>query len=242
MSAVTERVQLNCSLPDDLPAVSGNGGQSAQALLHVLLAFSDRAAVLEITAHTSPRGVHLTITEKGDSDSREPSNDSIVHWRTAQTLLLRSGAEIHMEPDHCELVFQTIDAQNSAPNSRPESSGAAKRVLIIDDEEGIARILETSLRDRFAPTIASSGEEALRLISEGAFDAIVCDVNLPDMNGVELFQKIARIRPEQLPHLIFITGGVIDESINTFIERAQVPCLEKPFRISEVIRAVQSRL
>jgi CheY-like chemotaxis protein len=186
--------------------------------------------------------VHLAIAESGESESREASADSTAHWRTAQTLLLRSGAQIHVEPGKCELVFRTIDAQSKMIESPSDSPAARKRVLIVDDEEGIARILETSLRDRFAPTIASSGEEALRLITESAFDAIVCDVNLADMNGVELFQKIARVRPEQLPHLIFITGGVVDESIHAFIERAQVPCLEKPFRISEVIRAVQNRM
>lgn len=69
-----------------------------------------------------------------------------------------------------------------------------QKILIIDDEPGIVRMLETILRKEGYTAISSAftGQEALEKISHHSYDLIVLDVMLPDMDGFQLCQKIRR--------------------------------------------------
>ena len=67
------------------------------------------------------------------------------------------------------------------------------RVLIIDDEEKITRILKDAITSEgFDVETSSSAEEALPLIEKGGIDIILCDLRLDGMDGLELLTKVGR--------------------------------------------------
>ena len=72
------------------------------------------------------------------------------------------------------------------------------RILFVDDEpnvlDGLRRMLY-SLRHEWDMTFVSSGAEALRRLSESAFDVLVTDVRMPGMNGIELLQEVIQRHP-----------------------------------------------
>ena len=118
------------------------------------------------------------------------------------------------------------------------------RVLCVDDEsaigEVITKILRTQLRCRVET--ASSGEEALRRIARRAYDVVVVDYVMPNMDGGELYRRLERDRPEVIPRLMFITGDTLTPSTVEFIQASGRPLLEKPFGLTDLTDAIHRML
>jgi PAS domain S-box-containing protein len=117
---------------------------------------------------------------------------------------------------------------------RPPSAppGARTRVLVVDDEPLVASLLQRMLQPLHDVAIATSGPEALRAIEEVPFDAIVCDVMMPGMTGMELYATL-RQRDEALAsRMVFMTGGAFVPRVAEFLSGVPNPKLEKPFPLS----------
>lgn len=85
-----------------------------------------------------------------------------------------------------------------------------KRILVIDDEEGIAQVLKRYLASRGYNVDAEyCAEGALRRLSSETFDAIFLDVNLPGMNGMQALEKIESCTAAP----VFIISGYADEEL-----------------------------
>jgi PAS domain S-box-containing protein len=113
------------------------------------------------------------------------------------------------------------------------------RVLVVDDEPFVLRTLERILAPLHDVATASSAAEAMARITEAAgFDAILCDVMMPGMNGMELYRALERSRPELAARVIFVTGGALVDEVRAFLERAGTPVVEKPFAPAQILAAV----
>jgi len=103
------------------------------------------------------------------------------------------------------------------------------RVMLIDDEPLVAETIARLLRQDHDVTVATRGEDAISLITTGArFDAIVSDVMMPTMTGIELSEELQRLAPEQAQRLIFLSGGAFTEHARARLEQIGVPQLAKP--------------
>lgn len=84
----------------------------------------------------------------------------------------------------------------------------------------------------------TSGRAALARICDGErFDAIFCDLMMPDFNGMDLYEAIALQAAELLDRVVFMTGGAYTEEAVEFLERVPNPRLEKPI-LPQVLQAV----
>jgi DNA-binding NtrC family response regulator len=109
------------------------------------------------------------------------------------------------------------------------------RVLIIDDEVMLGHTFKLGLDDAFDVELETSGQGALRRILAGeAFDAIFCDLRLPELSGMEIRASIAKNRPTLLPRFVLMTGGAVTDEARDFLETYDGPVLNKPFRLGEV--------
>lgn len=129
---------------------------------------------------------------------------------------------------------------DSAP---PKSNTPARRgvVLVIDDDALVRMSLGHILSLDHQVTMCESGPEALKLFAAGArFDAILCDVNMPGMDGPELYEHMLAAVPDQLERTIFLTGGAYTTRAQSFLARISNEQLEKPFEF-ETLRAVLAR-
>jgi signal transduction histidine kinase/CheY-like chemotaxis protein len=119
------------------------------------------------------------------------------------------------------------------------SSGIRRRVLIIDDEDPLLAVLERSLAGHHDVVVASGGEEALGRIRDGErFDVILCDLMMPGMTGMALFDELATTAPELQRRVAFVTGGVFGADATSFLESKQNPVIQKPFTVSEVLAVI----
>lgn len=108
-----------------------------------------------------------------------------------------------------------------------------RKVLIVDDEELVRNYVRRALASRgWEITEASNGADALDAIRKICFDAVVCDLKMPDIRGEEVIKKILELRPGM--KIIAITGSVSNIQ-NPLMPGTEVDgFLLKPFGIDEI--------
>ena len=139
---------------------------------------------------------------------------------------------------------RVLDVQVAVPAAgQPAKATRATRVLIIDDEVVFANALRRLLaRDRHAITIVNDAKEAVaRALAGERFDAILCDLMMPSMSGMEAHAQMMAIAPEQAGRMIFLTGGAFSPSAKEFLARIQNPWFDKPCDL-EALRAAILRI
>ena len=125
-----------------------------------------------------------------------------------------------------------VVAPMSAPANEPVSAGNGerrRRVMLIDDEPQVVHTAQRLLRKDYDVTVAVCGKDALALIADGArFDAIISDVMMPNMTGIDLFEELQRIAPDQARRVVFLSGGAFTAQTRERLDQLGVPQLEKP--------------
>ena len=110
-----------------------------------------------------------------------------------------------------------------------------KRVLTIDDEPYIVELIEEILgRDGHEVEKALTGEEGLRKLYGDIYDLIFLDIKMPGLDGMEVYNRIARERPELLKRLVFLTGDVVGMDTMSFLNKSGCSYIGKPFGMKEV--------
>lgn len=112
------------------------------------------------------------------------------------------------------------------------------RVLIVEDDpliaEGIVAVLDG---EGLVARAATTGQEALVLVDEFEPDLMLLDLRLPDADGRDVYDLIAKRRPD-LP-VVFSSGEAMEEGLEPYLRRPNVRFLLKPFAIDELMKAIQ---
>ena len=105
------------------------------------------------------------------------------------------------------------------------------RILLVDDEpllhKSYARLLKMCM-DQEVVTAANGAEALAELEVEEPFDAIICDVSMPGMSGVDLHGEVCERHPELVSRFVFLSGGITNEGVAEYIQRSGTRVLEKP--------------
>ncbi len=115
-------------------------------------------------------------------------------------------------------------------------------VLVIDDENAIRNALRRFFERRgWVVEEASDGGKGLETLmarDENYFDAMVCDLKMPGVSGMQVYSTLARKRPALLKRLIFATGDVASADAAAFLQETRCPVLEKPYELSLLAETV----
>jgi PAS domain S-box-containing protein len=115
-----------------------------------------------------------------------------------------------------------------------------KRILVVDDEPGIAGVLAEVLQlDGHEVAVVPHGEAALERLRQQTYDLILSDIRMPELDGPGLYWEIERCYPNLLSRIVFLTGDTLSPGTREFLEQTGVPCLSKPFSLMEVRQIVQ---
>jgi CheY-like chemotaxis protein len=116
-----------------------------------------------------------------------------------------------------------------------------RRILIVDDE----RLLAETLRAMIAAEsdaevqIVTSGARAADLIAtDGDFDAVICDLAMPGIDGVALYEEIRRRGSPLADRFVLMTGGTFTDATAAFLARTPIPRLDKPFESGQLHAAL----
>ncbi|HVH41791.1 MAG TPA: ATP-binding protein [Labilithrix sp.] len=119
--------------------------------------------------------------------------------------------------------------------------GERRRLLVVDDEAPVIRLFRRMLTADHEIVVAASGREALELLrDDGAFDAVLCDVMMPDLTGADVHREIARRSPALAARFVFVTGGAFGERARAYVDATDQPTVSKPFNRSHILRAIDA--
>jgi DNA-binding response OmpR family regulator len=119
----------------------------------------------------------------------------------------------------------------------------AKRILVVDDDENILSLERTILEQKgFEVTTAGGGKEALRILGDGAFDLVLLDVMMPELDGFAVCRKIKEDpRHREMP-VIFLTAKGGGEALAEGFESGAVMYINKPFTANKLLTIVNTML
>ncbi len=148
------------------------------------------------------------------------------------------------------------------PAPPPTADGPLRRILVVDDEPLIVSSLTVALSRsetreakrgdtrsrgaRGAETLEwevlgeTSPERARALLETGVYDAIVCDVMMPTITGIDLHQYVIEKNPALAARFVFMTGGTYTARARDYLEKVANPRLTKPFEIPDLVAAIEA--
>lgn len=159
-----------------------------------------------------------------------------------QATVVAHGGEISIRPRAgggtvVRLLLPTLEAEASENpiGGQVEGGASQRRVLVVDDDPLVLRSLTRVLARDFEVASARNGREALDLVrAGGTFDAMLCDLMMPELSGIELHELLEHDDPELAKRTVFLTGGAFSGRAQTFLEAVGQPHLEKPVDLKTV--------
>ena len=115
------------------------------------------------------------------------------------------------------------------------------RILVIDDEKGIRSTLKEILEyEKYEVDLAASGPEGLQKFQDEKYDIILCDIKMPDMDGIEVISKI--FEQETETQVIMISGhGNIDTAVQA-IKKGAYDFIEKPLDLNRLLITIRNAM
>jgi signal transduction histidine kinase/ActR/RegA family two-component response regulator len=114
-----------------------------------------------------------------------------------------------------------------------------RRILAVDDEALLLKAYRRMLADLHVAETALGASEAIRLLErDHAFDVILCDLQMPEMSGMELYAWACVRWPELARRFVFVTGGAFSPDAKRFLEESVCAVIQKPFRLEDLMKLV----
>jgi CheY-like chemotaxis protein len=118
-----------------------------------------------------------------------------------------------------------------------------KSVMVVDDEIRISELIyDVLIRHGANVQVAASSVDACERLAEREYDLIICDQMMPGLSGHSLFRLLKSENPERRSLFLFLAGDVITAEARQFYAQPDVQYLRKPFRIQDLVDAVEGLL
>ena len=141
------------------------------------------------------------------------------------------------EPGAEDADASATEARLARQAARAMHPAGVRRVLVVDDDADVARLLAEMLAGHDV-TVCNDGVDALELLHTGStFDAVVCDVVMPGLGGMQLHEELSRRWPDLAERIVFVSGGAITDETARFLAATTNPVLRKPCTVSELRNA-----
>lgn len=118
-----------------------------------------------------------------------------------------------------------------------------KHVLVVDDDIELALTYQELLQAHdYQASTAGNGRDALKLVMSTKVNAIVCDLNMPELAGDLFYREVGRACPELLKGFIFVTANADNPLYETFLRSICAPVLAKPVSIEHLLETLEAVL
>ena len=256
----------------DTPPVDGSESRLGQVFLNLLInasqALPDRrveANRITVRAFTDNKGwATVEVSDNGEGIPEEAMSQIFDPFYTTKGIAEGTGLGLSI----CKSIVQSMGGSITA-HSQPGQgttfrvrlppsegtqvrrkkrapavgpSGVKARVVVVDDEPLVGRSIRRALRHHEV-RVFTSGKEAIEtLCSDSPIDIVFCDIMMPEMSGMEVFEIVQARRPEIATRFVFMTGGAFTPKARDFVEATAVLCLEKPFELAQIRDLVTERI
>lgn len=105
-----------------------------------------------------------------------------------------------------------------------------EKVLLIEDDGVLNALMATQLRQQGIQVDAVvNGVEGWQRLMDSEYDLIVCDIQMPEMDGRQLYAQVMQVKPHLARRFFFMTGNVDSEGVQTFLRASGRDYIQKPF-------------
>ncbi len=260
-------IEVVTALASGLPQVFADAHQIQQVLLNLVInaeqamvSSHGRGAMVIRTWHDEERdAVALEVSDDGPGvpeeaktkifdpffTTKEVGKGTGLGLTVAYAIVQEHGGRIRVEaPPRGAAFVVELPISGEPPTSRVRPGapsmeavkGAA--VLLVEDELALAAAVREALTDAgLNVDHAGDGEEALARVRQKTYDAVICDLKMPRVDGMTLYRAIAAATPALARRVIFVTGDVAGTDAERFLDDTGCRWLAKPFRLGDLLRA-----
>lgn len=254
-----QRIHVTCDLDPELRTILGDPNALTHAIMNLCVnaveAMPD-GGTLTLQTQNCPSGeAQVNIRDTGTGMSEDVLEKALSPFFTTKPFGTGSGLGLSStygtlkahggrmdlqsklgQGTQVRLFFPSQAKVVAPPKAPPQEKGKldALAILIIDDDELIQSSLKTVLNVLGSTAhVASRGEEAIQLLSEGlTVDLVILDMNMPGLGGAETLPRLRALRPN-LP--VLLATGRADQKAKNLVEcYPDVTLLPKPFGLSEL--------
>jgi signal transduction histidine kinase/CheY-like chemotaxis protein len=264
---IRHRARIVQVYDDSLPPVDADASRLGQVFVNLLLnaaqaiveGQADRNEIRIHASTTDDGRVRIDIRDTGDGippaiigrifdpffTTKAPGAGTGLGLAISHQIVLSLGGEIRVDShpgtgSTFSVVLPVAAASVACDHCEPHApAGFTRRILLVDDEAAVGRSLQMLLAPETEVVAVLSAEEALARLARGErFDAIVCDLMMPQSSGMQLYEQLASVAPDCVSRIIFMTGGAFTPQAREFLARLDRPHLEKPFSEQELRDAI----
>jgi len=261
-------VSVHLDLSDQLPAVNGDPHQLLQVFVNLItnaehaMYAADRGGRIEIEAQATGPVVSMVVRDTGPGIPAELRDRVFEPFFTtkgegqgtglgltlARDLLAHYGATLELLNDGrpgaaFQLTFRTssddaIDPPLEVPARRKIRIRGRRFVVVEDDPVFRAMMVEALERHDNHVHPFDRSEPALRFLRTHVVDAIVTDLHRPGLNGLEFREAVKSIDVQLADRMVFLTGDMLNEELQTLAQSGDVAVLAKPVLLSTLFEAL----
>ena len=262
-----DQIAVERALPVDLPNLWGDGGALSQVLLHLVhnaqyaLRSQPNERRLRVQAQYLPevQRIQVVVNDNGPGmpphvlsrifdpffTTKPQGQGSGLGLSVCYGIVAEHGGRIWAESlvgHGASIFFQLPLPQELANTYCPavQRRPAGLRVLVIEDDELVQRLVHDALSPENNVTIVQNGYDGLDLVADHTFDIILCDLKMPGMRGNEFYIELRAVAPKYAERLIFISGDTSNITSFDFLGQTGRPLLAKPFTPNELYFALQT--
>jgi two-component system NtrC family sensor kinase len=264
----TAGVELQCRLADGLPRLDVDPDQLHQVLFNLIVnaqhALQEMPAPRRIEIETSREGndLQIVIADNGPGVPAEIRSRIFDPFFTTKPQGAGTGIGLtfslgvvqahngrldlldRLDGAHFRLLLP-VEASTSSDAAESivtySGTGTGRTALVVDDEREVGETMAEFLEaEGFAVTTVDDGAGAKAALMRTVFDAIFCDLRMPNTDGPALFDWACQAIPGIAERFVFVTGDTLGGAAARFLERAGRPVIEKPFSRDSIRRALNS--
>ena len=246
-----QQVLLNLIINAEQAMLSANGRGSL--VIRTWHEIDRESVVLEVT--DDGPGIPPEVTSKIFDPfftTKEVGEGTGLGLTVAYAIVREHGGRIRVESQPHRGASFVVELPVSGTEETPPARAPAvlsmeavkgATILLVEDERALAAAVCEALTDAgLQVDHASDGEEALARVRHKSYDAVVCDLKMPRVDGMMVYRAIAAATPALARRVIFVTGDVAGTDAERFLEETGCRWLAKPFRLGDLLRAVRDAL
>nr|MBK7070609.1 PAS domain S-box protein [Deltaproteobacteria bacterium] len=215
---------------------------------------------VKVTTRDAPGEVRITVSDTGEGIAREhlprlfdpffttkaPGAGSGLGLSVCQSIVSSFGGRIEVDSTRgvgsaFTVVLPAVAATAPAPSAPtpstpPRERSVRPRLLLVDDERNVRSVLQTLLKGRYDVTpVASVPEARARITESGDWQLILCDLMMPEVTGMDLYDWVEQEHRALASRMVFMTGGAFTERARELLDRLPDRWIEKPFDFEQLM-------
>jgi PAS domain S-box-containing protein len=265
----TNNIKLTTRLAPDLPTTIADAGQLQQVFLNLIVNAETEMKQAhdkgKLSVNTEQMDNIIRISFKDDGPGIMKKNMEKIFNPFFTTRKIGEGTGLGLSVCHgiiaehggsiyaksrsgkgatfiIELPVITADEQLELPELIAEESQKVTnaRILVVDDEPGVRQFLGQALTNEgHEVQTVDNASDALKRIRSQRYSLILLDIKMPDMSGIELYERIQKIDKSLARKVVLITGDVLGINTAAFLSKTKAPHITKPFNVKQLKKDIR---